>query len=138
MDDTTVEDRTLECADGDADDEGECTIGPSDQTCTVASGHPQRICTTNSQCGGAPGSCASAPRKCFLTGGGTFQFAGQNDGTDTLIANGSEDAFIGGTAHPTLGAAFCLGPVSSSAVNSVAGLPGPGRALLKSNVRWLP
>ncbi len=90
LDDTTVADTVLECSDtfiGDpADQEGLCTIGPVDQTCSVASGHAQRGCSNDVDCGGGAGSCVSPNRRCFLTGGGAT-----NSGTGTLIAVGMED-----------------------------------------------
>ncbi len=138
MDDTTIADRVMECADGDGDGEGQCTIGPIDQNCTVASGHAQRGCTADSDCGGGGGSCGSAARGCFLTGGGTFQPSGQNDGTDTLIAVGMEDAPMNDVAQPTLGAVFCVAPTGAGAVNNVAGLPGPGRVTIRGTATGLP
>jgi hypothetical protein len=135
VDDTTISDRVLECSDtfnnDPADGEGLCTIGPVDQTCSVASGHAQRGCTSDSNCGGGGGSCVSQNRRCFLTGGGTFQPSGQNDGTDTLIAVGMEDPPMADVSNPTLGAVFCVGPTGAGAVNNVAGLPGPARVTIK-------
>ena len=137
-DDTTVDERVMECADGDGDGEGECTVGPTDQNCTVASGHGQRGCTTEADCGGGVGSCASVQRGCFLTGGGTFQPSGLNDGTDTLTAVGQADTPVADVAHPTLGAVFCVGPTGLPAVNTVAGLPGPARVTIKGTAQGLP
>ncbi len=82
-------------------------------------------------CGGAPGSCDSHLRKCFLTGGGTFQPLGSNDGTDSLVAVGMEDPPVVDVSNPTLAAVFCVGPTASGAVNNVVGLPGPGRVTIK-------
>ncbi len=137
-DDTTIDDRVIECADADGDGEGQCTIGPTDQNCSAASGHGQRGCSSDADCGGAPGSCLSIARRCFLTGGGTFQPSGKNDGSDTLTAVGVADVPMNDTSHPTLGAVFCVGPTSAPAVNNVAGLPGPGRVTIKGTARGLP
>jgi hypothetical protein len=131
LDDTAVPNRVLECADADGDGEGACTIGPIDQTCTLASGHAQRGCTNDGDCGGTPGSCDASQRKCFLTGGGTFQPSGNNDGTDSLVAVGMEDPPVADVSNPTLAAVFCVGPTASSAVNNVVGLPGPSRVTIK-------
>ncbi len=138
VDDTTVADRVLECDDPDGDGEGQCTIGPTDQNCTLASGHAQRGCTSDTDCGGAAGSCESVARRCFLTGGGTFQPSGQNDGSDTLTALGLEDPPVNDVSHPTLAAVFCVGPTAAPAVNNVAGLPGPGRVTVKGTALGLP
>ncbi len=137
VDDTTVADRVMECLDG-GDGEGACTIGPTDQNCTVASGHGQRGCTSDVDCGGGVGSCESIPRRCFLTGGGTFQPSGQNDGTDTLVAVGMADTPVQDVSNPTLAAVFCVGPTSAPAVNNVAGLPGPSRITLQGQAVGQP
>ncbi|MCC6767165.1 MAG: hypothetical protein IT293_21140 [Deltaproteobacteria bacterium] len=128
---------TLDCLDGDGDGEGECSVGPTDQNCSVASGHAQRGCLADADCGGGSGSCQVASRQCFLTGGGTFQ-ANALDGTDTLVAVGMEDTPMNDTSHPTLGAVFCVGPTGAAAVNNVAGLPGPGRVTIKGTAKGLP
>ena len=141
LDDTSGGNTVHDCVDGDGDGEGECTQGPITQNCSVASGHAQRGCTGDADCGGAPGSCQSANRLCFLTGGGTFQppVAGTGkDGTDTLIAVGMEDTPMNDVSNPTLGAVFCVGPTGSSSVNNVAGLPGPGRVTIRGTATGLP
>jgi hypothetical protein len=61
-----------------------------------------------------------------LTGG----FSGVN-GTNTLTAVGMADVPMADTSNPTLGAVFCVGPTGGGAVNSVLGLPGPGRITIK-------
>jgi hypothetical protein len=138
VDDTTVTNRVLECADPDGDGEGDCTVGPTDTNCSVASGHAQRGCITDADCGGTAGSCESLPRHCFLTGGGTFQPSGKNDGTDSLTAIGVADPPVNDVSHPTLASVFCVGPTGSSSVNNVAGLPGPGRVTLRGTALGLP
>lgn len=138
QDDTTVDERDMECSDSDGNNLGECTAGPADQNCTVASGHAQRGCTSDGDCGGAPGSCESKPRNCFLTGGGTFQPTGQSDGTDTLTAVGAADPPVNDVSQPTLAAVFCIAPTGLAAVNNVAGLPGPARVTLRGTALGLP
>jgi hypothetical protein len=132
LDDTTTV-GVLDCSDFNADGEGECTSGPITQHCSVASGHAQRGCTVDGDCGGGLGSCVSENRQCFLTGG----FSGKN-GTNTLIAIGMEDTPVNDVSHPTLGAVFCVGPTGLAAVNNVAGLPGPGRVTIRGTATGRP
>ncbi len=141
LDDTAANgnpNRVFECADGDANGEGECLNGPTDQNCSLASGHAQRGCLGDVDCGGGGGSCQTFPRGCFLTGGGTFQAGGTMDGTDTLIAVGEADAPTNDVSNPTLGAVFCVGPTGSSSINNVAGLPGPARVTIHGTAQGLP
>ena len=141
LDDTAGTPGALDCVDtGPVDGEGECTSGPITQNCSVASGHAQRGCTSDADCApGGPGSCQSANRLCFLTGGGTFQPAAEGkNGTDTLIAEGMEDTPVNDVSNPTLGAVFCVGPTGSSSVNNVAGLPGPARVTIAGTAVGLP
>ncbi len=136
QDDTTTV-NILDCADAAdgtiGDQEGGCTQGPVDTNCTIASGHGQRGCSSDADCGGSPGSCGTVNRKCFLTGGGTFQppASGLLKGTDTLIAVGMADVPMHDTANPTLASVFCVAPTGASSVNNVAGLPGPSRITIK-------
>jgi hypothetical protein len=126
QDDTTTVNTVMECSDtfmGDpADEEGLCTVGPVDQNCSVASGHGQRGCLTDADCNNIVGACQSKNRRCFLTGGGNFAVGFHNTGTGTLIANGMADLPVADTAHPVLGAGFCVGPTGAPAINNVAGL----------------
>ena len=50
-----------------------------------------------------------------------------DQGSNTLIAVGMADTPTNDVANPTLGAVFCVGPTNASAINKVAGLPGPAR-----------
>jgi hypothetical protein len=131
--DDTLTPTTLDCLDG-GNGEGTCTMGPVDKNCSVASGHAQRGCIGDFDCGVGIGSCVAANRKCFLTGG----FTGTKIGTNTFTAVGMEDAPMADTSNPTLGAVFCVGPTGSSAVNGVFGLPGPGRVTIKGTALGLP
>jgi len=124
----------FDCTDtAPVDQEGECTSGPVTKTCSVASGHGQRSCSTDADCGGGAGTCVAANRACFLTGGFTGKV-----GTNTLVAIGMEDAPMNDVSNPTLAAVFCVGPTSASAVNAVAGLPGPGRVTIRGTATALP
>ncbi len=141
QDDTT--NTILDCddaADGTpGDQEGACTVGPVDTNCTVASGHGQRGCTSDADCGGGINSCGSSNRKCFLTGGGTFTTPPiKLFGTDTLIAVGMADVPMNDVALPTLASVFCVAPTGSASVNNVAGLPGPGRVTIRGTATGVP
>jgi hypothetical protein len=116
-------------------DEGVCPDGPQDGNCSLASGHPQRGCTTPTEvtdCGGA-GTCGFANRICFLTGGLSASI-----GTNTLTATGMADLPVADTSNPTLGSVFCVGPTGLAAVNNVSGLPGPGRTTIKGAAKGHP
>jgi hypothetical protein len=131
--DDTTQPGHFDCSDPDADGVGRCENGPNDGQCSVASGHAQRQCSADADCGGAALSCESVARACFLTGGLTAEI-----GTNTLIAAGMADAPMNDVSHPTLGAVFCIGPTSASAINNVAGLPGPARVTIKGTATGLP
>jgi hypothetical protein len=125
----------LDCLDPDGDGEGACKGAPIDNNCSVASGHAQRGCTSGTElvdCGGI-GTCISAHRPCFLTGGFSAVI-----GTNTLTAVGMADVPMEDTSNPTLGAVFCVGPTGASAVNGASGLPGPGRVTIKGTAVGLP
>jgi hypothetical protein len=110
-----------ECVDtAPVDGQGECAIGPVDQHCTVASGHPQRGCLDPSDCGGAPGSCVSDFRLCYLDLGAVG---------GSVSVSGAATAPSGNTSDPTdLAALTCLTPTSANSVNTVGGFPGLARA----------
>lgn len=133
LDDTATA-GVLDCTDtAPVDQEGECTAGPVTKTCTVASGHGQRSCGVDSDCGGGAGTCAAGNRSCFLTGGFTGKV-----GTNTLIAEGQADTPVNDVASPKLAAVFCVGATTASAVNGVAGLPAPGRVTIRGTAVGLP
>lgn len=133
-----TQDGMVACVAQNGTDEGECVVGPTDQVCSLASGHGQRGCTTDGDCGGATGACESNARKCFLTGAGTFSQYPWQPGTDTLVAAGMASPPVGGVAHPTLASVLCVPPVGSVPMNTVAGLPGPARLTVKTTVRLQP
>ncbi|HYB99717.1 MAG TPA: hypothetical protein VEC57_11365 [Candidatus Limnocylindrales bacterium] len=96
--------------------EGECATGPDTGYCdgvTKANGDGILTCDDNADCapdavGIDAGDCSIFKRReCFL---------------DPIVAQGAAD-----TQFPVGAAAFCIPPTSSPAINSVAGLPGPGR-----------
>jgi hypothetical protein len=98
-----------------------CQTGPND---TLCSREPFRGCVNASDCNPPPsGNCPScAPnqacsikrRQCFL---------------DTIIRQGTP-----GTQSAVLAATFCIPPTVSSAVNQVAGLPGPGAVVQPTRI----
>jgi hypothetical protein len=116
------------------DGEGQCLAGPVTRTCSVASGHGQRACGADVDCGGGVGTCVADNRACFLTG----TLAPGLAGTANLIGVGMVDVPVNDEAHPTLAAVFCIGPTTASAVNLAAGLPGPGRVTIKGTALGLP
>jgi hypothetical protein len=87
--------------------------------CSAASGHAQRACSTDADCGGGAGSCVGANARCFLDNGvvgGAVSVTGTATPTVSDVADPVE-----------LGGLFCLPPTGSSASNTVVGLPGLGR-----------
>jgi hypothetical protein len=115
--------------------EGECTSGPVDNSCTVASGHAQRGCLDDDDCGGGIGTCESRNRACFLTG--SIPGFG-NAGTGTLVADGMPDVPVAEVAHPTLAAIGCVGPSGYSPLDNLSGFPGPLRFTQKVTTTALP
>lgn len=115
--------------------EGECPLGPIDNSCTVASGHPQRGCLADADCGGGLATCQTRNRACLLTG--SIPGFG-NAGTGTLVADGMADVPVAEVAHPTLAAVGCVGPTGYAPLNNVTGLPGPLRLTQKVTTTALP
>jgi hypothetical protein len=104
--------------------EGECNTGPDDAFCdgiTRPNGDGFIGCNSNADCdagniGIVGGNCTlSERRECFL-----------NPITATGVMN----------ANTPLGVAvFCIGKTSNSGINTVAGLPGPGRVINQASAR---
>ena len=93
-----------------------CTGGANDGFvgCAVASQCPGGTCEIQ--------TCSVGKfRPCFLDNGVTGQ---------GVTAVGAADVPVDGVSHPTLATLFCIGPTSSGAVNTAAGLPGLGRLQL--------
>ncbi len=110
------QDRPNACDDGvctvGADGEGTCMTGPTDELCQLDT---FRSCASNADCPRTGDSCRTKLRDCL---GATDQ-------------SGAPSASISRTGTPsqgtpTLVSAYCLGATSSPAVNTAAGLPGPG------------
>ena len=111
-----------QCADGvctvDAKGEGTCGAGPIDPLCAIEA---FRSCTTNADCPATGDSCTTKTRGCL----------GATDAngvlTSPLSRTGTPSA-----ATPLQVATFCINDTRSGAVNTAAGLPGPGALLLPS------
>lgn len=107
-----------------ADGDGVCDEGPTDKYCDAvvrASGDGFIQCLGDADCafgtiGVAAGNCTlEKTRECF---GRTIEAAGVAD-PDTPIG----------------AAIFCIPPTGNAGINSVAGLPGPGRVVNQSRSR---
>jgi hypothetical protein len=101
-----------------------CDDGPTDQSCDAvlrASGDGFIQCLTNADCeagtiGIDAGNCTlQKTRECFLP---------------TIEAQGIADP-----DEPVGAAIFCIPPTGNPGINSVAGLPGPGRVVNQNRVR---
>lgn len=96
-------------------------------------------CTSDADCSG--GTCQSevggGPELCVI---GRFRDCFLDNGTigGSVTASGVADVPVNDESDPTLAAMFCIGPMSASAVNSAAGLPGLGRLELPGHARGLP
>jgi hypothetical protein len=106
--------------DGDA----VCDEGPSDLSCDAvvrANGEGFIKCQSNIDCdvgtiGIAAGNCTlTSDRECFLP---------------TISAEGAPDPDT-----PVGAALFCIPPTGNAGINSVAGLPGPGRVVNQGRTR---
>lgn len=98
--------------------EGECTTGPNDRFCdqlVKADGGGILSCSSNAAClpaavGTYAGTCTLLERrKCFL---------------NPITATGSPDVDF-----PVAVSTFCVPPTANGGINSVVGLPGPGRVI---------
>ncbi len=101
--------------------DGICLAGPFDPLCSIET---FRGCLADTDCNPPPTGncgtcvpnqvCATKTRECFL---------------DPIVRSGTP-----GTQMTVIAATFCIPPTTSPAVNSVAGLPGPGGVLLPALV----
>lgn len=106
----------------DGGNEGTCAGGPFEQFCSPT--ETFRGCTSSAECEFPGDSCSLGKnRDCFDSG----------DIGDAVTATGQADTPTNHESDPTLAALFCIGPVSSSAVNGAAGLPGLGRLQLQGH-----
>lgn len=122
------------CVDSDPEDgEGECVFGPLTKRCSDASGHAQRSCGIDADCGGVQGSCEARNRMCFLTSINRVGY-----GTGTLIANGAPSVPVANVASLTLGAVYCVPSSGAPVVDATHGLPGPARLTTKTTMTFHP
>jgi len=112
--------------------EGQCPEGPVVKSCSTNTTH---VCDTDDDCN-APGctdciattppqTCVTKLRPCFTDSGIV--------GNSVNVA-GNPDVPCDGVAHPQVGALFCVGPVSASAVNAAGGIPALGRVRIPGTV----
>lgn len=106
----------LNLADTDSTQEGLCTTGPSDGTCST---HSFRQCQDDTWCSPTPSAnscpfcdvgetCVQTPRQCFVNP--TISRSGATPGVPDRVS----------------AAIFCIAPTNNAAVDATAGLPGPG------------
>ncbi len=108
-------------SDTDNPNEARCQTGPSDNLCSIET---FRGCTNNVDCNPPPaGNCGNcAPNQtCTTKRRECFQ--------DPIVRQGTP-----GTQNAILAATFCVPPTGSSAVNQVAGLPGPGAVVQPTRI----
>ncbi len=128
----------------------QCDGGPGSGDCVADAGTPSpndRICSSGpfeTFCGpvetfrgcSSDGDCTFAGDTCSV---GRFRDCFDNGVVnETVTATGVQSAPVNDQADPTLAALFCIGPTSSSSVNSAAGLPGLGRLELGGHAQGLP
>ena len=93
---------------------GQCATGPDQGYCDGLlriDGRGIQACGSNADCTSVNfGACTLSERQlCFL---------------DPIVAQGDPDPVF-----PVAGSVFCIPPTENSSINSVAGLPGPGRVI---------
>jgi hypothetical protein len=139
--------------------EGVCSTGPFEQFCGPIATF--QGCTSNTQCapynlcvggGNAGADCGFASEcpsgTCTSKKGGPFDqciigkfrdcFTDNGVSGNSIVATGFADLPVQDQSNPTLSAVFCVGPTAQSAVNSAAGLPGPGRLELLGHSKAFP
>jgi len=120
LDDTTTGVNEHVCAiDTSSPGEGQCAAGPITTHCHIET---FRGCTVPADCPFAGDTCDAVNRDCFP---GTGNGVG-----DAITAIGSHGVPRDHTNTQTFASVFCVAPTGSASVNSVAGLPGPGRLAL--------
>ena len=117
----------LDCVDtAPVDGEGLCVIGPVDNHCSIASGHPQRGCLNDVDCGGGLNSCETSYRICYPDNG---VIGGSVD------VAGASTPPVGNTSDPTnIAALLCVAPTAIASVNDVGGFPGLAREIYPGRI----
>jgi hypothetical protein len=119
---------TLTCNDQGGGVFGLCDGGPDDSFCDgllrengdgfLQCNSDSDCASINALCGGNCGTCNHVQRrKCFL--------------------NPIQETGVADPENPILVSAFCLPPTSNSAINGVAGVPGPARAVTETTTRLI-
>jgi len=103
-------------ADPDNPNEGVCSAGPFDGTCSEES---FRGCTNTAECNPPPSGTCDA-----CAAGQTCSFGARQCFLDPIVRTGTP-----GVAMGVVAATFCIAPTASASINQVAGLPGPGALL---------
>ncbi len=91
---------------------GRCTVGPDQGYCDGLlriDGTGMNACASDSDCTNGDHCTLSQRQLCFL---------------DPIVATGDPDP-----SFPVAGSVFCVPPTEYSTINTVAGLPGPGRVI---------
>ena len=120
--------RPNDCDQGLCEDQGGgkglCSLGPDETFCdglVTAAGRGILTCAIDDDCtpiavGQDAGACTLVQRReCFL---------------DPIVATGQANP-----STPIGAAAFCVGPTSNDAINTVAGLPGPARVINQTKAK---
>lgn len=100
----------------DANGEGTCEAGPTDQTCAIET---FRVCAEDDDCPAAGDTCSSQIRGCL----------GQTDANGVLTGPLTRTGKPSQTL-PLQVATFCIDKTRNGSVNGAAGFPGPGSLLL--------
>lgn len=112
-----------QCLDGvctvDGSGEGTCQAGPSDSVCAIES---FRSCSSNGDCPASGDSCTTKLRGCL----GPTNASGELNGP--IVRTGTPNQ-----ARPIQVGTFCIGATRSAAVNTAAGLAGPGAIVLPTD-----
>jgi hypothetical protein len=121
-----VADRQHQNEGGPGDGTGRCTLGPESSSCegvVTAAGRGFLGCSFDEDCDevntgqpGGAGACTLFERLPCLP--------------DPIVATGKADP-----SEAIGAAAFCVGPTGESAINGVAGLPGPARVVTETSSR---
>lgn len=108
----------------DADGEGNCAAGPTDALCAIET---FRACDSDDDCPADGDSCTTKTRGCL----GATDAEGTLTGP--LVRTGAPSR-----EHPLQVATFCINATRSGAVNTAAGLPGPGALRLPTTTCVFP
>lgn len=110
--------------------------------------NPNGVCPASGFCENNPpiGVCSGQPfRQCFLTSSPTADCEDVSPGAGTCESQlqpcfGTTISRTGqcGTQQGTLASIFCIPATQAAAINTVAGLPGPGAALIPGSVVRTP